>query len=338
MTLKKLFGVLLVAVLLVGCSSDPLDVDVSDVDLSIKFHNVHSELFKANTNQLKKADQKYKKEIPEMYDYFLGACIGFPPNMPDTMFINGMKRFQQDSIMRLFEKEMDRSFKDLKSIEHKLVDGFKHLKYHLPKGKMPEDIAFMNLTLKSSIFCTENEIGIGLERYLGPENHLVKKLDNRFWYNWVKEGMDRKYLERDALAGWIETHIIEETDGNLAERMVRWGKVLYLTKAAFPETEDYIIMRYSKKGWNWAVKNEASFWQYLVDQKALFDTKELNVMNMINPGPTTPGLPEKGAPDRMGQFIGYRMVKNYVETNEIKLKDLAGIMYNDILQEYEIEE
>jgi hypothetical protein len=338
MTLKKLFGVLFVAVLFVGCSPDPLDVDVSGVDISIKFHDAHSKLYKANSSELKSADVLYRQEIPELYDYFLGACIGFPENTDDSLFLVGMQRFQQDSIMKLFEKAVDKEFSDLKPIENKLIDGFKHLKYHLPNGKFPDDIVFINLTLKASVFCTENEIGIGLERYLGPKSKLVKQLDNRFWYNWVKAGMDRKYLERDVLAGWIETHVIEESDGNLAERIIRSVKVLYLTKAAFPEMEDHLIMRYSKQGWDWAVKNEFSFWDYLVQQKLLFDTKELSVMNMINPGPTTPGLPEKGGPDRMGQFLGYRMVKNYVELKELKLKDLADVSYNDILQEYEIEE
>ena len=59
---------------------------------------------------------------------------------------------------------------------------------------------------------------------------------------------------------------------------------------------------------------------------------------MINPGPTTSGLPEKAAPDRMGQFIGYRMVKNYVEESQLDLNVLVEVPYNDILQSYEIEE
>jgi hypothetical protein len=91
-----------------------------------------------------------------------------------------MQRFQADSVMGLFQEEISRNFTDCEKIQHNLIDGFKHLKYHLPDGKQPEDIVFMNSTLKSSVFCTEREIGIGLERYLGPQNSLIRQLDGRF--------------------------------------------------------------------------------------------------------------------------------------------------------------
>ena len=321
MTLKSIFPVLIFAFVFIGCTSDPLDVDVSNVDLTIEFHNIHSELYKANSKELIEAHKDYKKEIPEIYDYYLGACMEFPENMADSSFVNQMNFLKNDPVMKDFERAIDKKFSSFSKIEAKLIDGFKHLKYHLPKEKMPTDIIYINSRLQSNVFCTENEISIGLERYLGAKADVIEKyLDPRIFFNWIKEGMDSKFLERDVLAGWISTHIIEESEGNLAERMIRWGKVLYLTKASFPEMEEHLIMRYKKSGWDWAVENELQFWEYLVNQKELFASEELNVANMINPGPTTSGLPEKGAPDRMGQFIGYRMVRHYMEEKEDEVK------------------
>jgi len=339
MTLKSIFSVLGLGIIIASCSSDPLDVDVSDVDLTIDFHNVHSELYNANRKDLIKAHHTYQKEISEIYDYYLGACMEFPENMPDSSFANRMEFLKTDEIMKEFEAAIEKKFSDLETIENKLVDGFKHLKYHLPNQKMPSDIIFINSRFQSSVFCTENEISIGLERYLGGQADVIQKyLDPREFYTWIKNGMDAKFLERDVLTGWISTHVIEDPEGNLAERMINWGKILYLTKASFPKMEDHLIMRYSKDGWDWAIENELDFWTYLVDEKALFESKPLNVMNMINPGPTTSGLPEKGSPDRMGQFMGYRMVRNYMELKEIPVSKLAKVSYNDILQEYQIED
>lgn len=339
MTLKSLFSLLILGFIFIGCSSDPLDVDVSNIKLKIKFHNVHSELYKSDSEKLIKAHQNYKKEISEIYDYYLGACMEFPQDMADTAFVNRMDYLKSDPVMKDFENAIDKKFSNLTAIEAKLIDGFKHLKYHLPKANMPTDIIYINSRIQSSVFCTEKEIAIGLERYLGANSAPIKKyLDPSVFYNWIVKGMDAKFLERDVLAGWISTHVVENSEGNLAERMIRWGKVLYFTKAAFPAMPEHLIMRYSQDGWKWAVKNELDFWKYLIDQDALFGTVELNVMNMINAGPTTSGLPEKGGPDRMGQFMGYRMVRNYMEVKEIKLSKLAKVPYNDILQEYEIED
>ncbi|MFT6245331.1 MAG: hypothetical protein ACJA0U_002822 [Salibacteraceae bacterium] len=263
----------------------------------------------------------------------------FREDMPDSSFVKQMIFLQSDPIMKDFETAIEKKFPSLNSVEAKIVDGFKHLKYHLPNWKMPKDIIFINSRMQSNVFCTENEVAIGLERYLGPNSSIVKKyLDPRIFFSWIKKGMDSKYLERDVLAGWISTHLIEESDGNLAERMIRLGKVLYLTKASFPEMDDHLIMRYKKSDWDWAVKNELGFWEYLVKEKSLFASDELMIANMINPGPTTSGLPEKGGPDRMGQFIGYRMVRNYMEEKKIKVSELHKVPYNSILQEYKIED
>jgi hypothetical protein len=339
MTLKNLFSVLILSFIFFGCSSDPLDVDVSDVDLTIKFRKVHSKLYHADSTELIKAHSEFKKEITEIYNYYLGRCMEFPEDMPDSSFAKQMIFLQSDPIMKDFETAIEKKFPSLKSVEAKIVDGFKHLKYHLPKAKMPSDIIFINSRFQSNVFCTEKEISIGLERYLGSNSTVIQKyLDPREFYNWIKEGMDARFLERDALAGWISTHVVESKEGNLAERMIFWGKVLYYTKAAFPEMDDHLIMRYKKSGWDWAIKNERDFWEYLVKEKSLFASDELMIANMINPGPTTSGLPEKGGPDRMGQFIGYRMVRHYMEEKEIDVAKLAKVPYNSILQEYKIED
>lgn len=339
MTLKSFFSVLILGLIFTSCTNDPLNVDVSDVQITVKFHNVHSELYNSSSKNLIQVHNRYKKNIPEIYNYYLGACMEFPQNMADTSFVSQMNFLKSDPVMKDFEIAIGKKFSNLDATEAKLIDGFKHLKYHFPKEKMPTDIIYINSRLQSSVFCTENEIAIGLERYLGANSEPIKKyLDPRVFYKWIVDGMDAKFMERDVLAGWISTHIVDESEGNLAERMIRWGKVLYFTKAAFPEMADNLIMRYSEDGWDWAVKSELDFWKYLIDQKALFGTEDLNVMNMINPGPTTSGLPEKGAPDRMGQFMGYRMVQNYMEVKEIPLSKLAKVSYNDILQEYEIED
>ena len=60
-------------------------------------------------------------------------------------------------------------------------------------------------------------------------------------------------------------------------------------------------------------------------------------MNMVSEGPFTPGIPNQEGPDRLGQFIGWRMVQKYMEKNDVTLKEMVNLPYNDILQEYEID-
>ena len=129
---------------------------------------------------------------------------------------------------------------------------------------------------------------------------------------------------------------MDEPKGSLIEQVIHWGKIIYLTEAAIPDASKHLIMRYEENDLEWAMKNEFGFWKYLVNEKLLFKIDELNIINMLKEGPFTPGLPERG-PDRLGQYLGWQMVKQYVESKEVPLKELSDIPYNDILQNYEIE-
>lgn len=335
MTLKNILFTLPFVVLLSSCS-DPLDVDVSDIKLDLEFINMDSTLFYSDSVELMTAHRKYKDEISELYSYQLGYCMQIGSNV-DTTFYNSLQDYKADTFIIRLERNIMDEFKDLSGSRELITDGVKHLKYHLPNVALPEKVIFMNSLFNSSIWCTEKEVGIGLERYLGKENECVARLNPMHYHDWIKEDMDKEFLERDAIVGWLQTNVLEEVDGTLAEKMVRWGKIMYFTEAAYPDKEDHWVLRYTKEELEWAEKNKHDFWEYLVQEKLLFDINERNAMNMLNPGPTTPGLPESGGPDRLGQYLGWKMVKSYLEQYDITMEELLELPYNEILQEFEID-
>jgi len=338
LTRKNLFLLPFLMVFMVSCGSNPLDVDVSDVDLEIKYEDMRTAMHDYQGDKLMQTHERYKKEMPDIYNYFLGACIGFKEGYSDSTYKASMASFQADEGVKSFEAEIDRKFKDVEPIKESLTDGFKHLKYHLPNAKMPEYIVFMNTLFRSSVWCTENEIGIGLGNYLGPKSKTVQKTDPNVMYQWMREAMRREYLERDVIENWLNTHIVEEVDKNLASDIIREGKIMYLTKAAFPNKEDHLILRYTKKQWDWAEKNEFGFWEYLGQNQMLFKNEDITKINLLNPGPKTPGLPIKGSPDRLGKYLGYKIVCDFMEETETSVAEMVKTDYSLILQKYKPEE
>lgn len=336
MTLKSILLRLSLLILLFGCQRDPLAVDSSSTKVSIQFYNLDKMMMNADSLELLAIHAKMKKEIPELFDYQVGYCIQIG-DVTDTTFASSFLEYKRDTFIQKLEKEIAVKFSDTKVHETSILEGFKKIKTHLPKSKLPTSIVFMNSLFVSNAFSTEKEIGIGLERYLGATSASIQRLPSEPFYTWVKEGMEVRFLERDALASWMMTHIVVDEEGaNLAQKMIRWGKILYLTEAAFPEVDKSIILRYSDKDLEWATENEYSFWKYLIDEELLFKVDEQMIQNMISDGPFTPGLPEK-APDRLGQYLGWRMVKNYMETTETSFEELLKMPYNEILQSYEVE-
>lgn len=336
MILRKISFAFLLFLLLVGCTRNPLDVDITDISVEMDFLNVDSTLFYADSATLIESHHKFKKEIEEMYAYEIGYCLRIG-DVHDSAFYNSIMQFRADTMIEKLETGIQRRFTNKTGLNRRITEGFRHLKYHFPDGKMPNHIVYINSLFNSGVFCTEKEIGIGLERFLGDSNEVVRQLNPAYYFDWMKKAMDARYLERDVLMGWISTHYLEEVDGTLAEHMVHAGKVLYLTEAAFPNEDPAIILRYSTEDYEWALDNEYPFWKYLADEKLLFKVDEKTTANMMNEGPFTPGLPDQEGPDRLGQFIGWRMIHSYMEQYDVSLKELIELPYTEILQAYEID-
>ena len=337
MTLKSLFCSPAVVLLLSSCSNDPLDVNASQQDLALQFVNMDSVLVNSDSTSFIATHNNWKQTMPDIYNYQLGYCLQLPQLSAEETYIR-IKTFRSDDYIKSLENEISTIFtrKRLTEFEEQVIEGFKRLKYHCPDQQIPEKIIFLNSLYASNVFCTEKEIGVGLERYLGSKSKSIEALPEQEFYDWIKEAMDEKFLVRDIFTGWISTHFMDEPKGSLIEQVIHWGKIIYLTEAAIPDASKHLIMRYEENDLEWAMKNEFGFWKYLVNEKLLFKIDELNIINMLKEGPFTPGLPERG-PDRLGQYLGWQMVKQYVESKEVPLKELSDIPYNDILQNYEIE-
>jgi hypothetical protein len=333
----KWFTPLMGILFLVACNNDPLNVDISGVDLSVEYTNFDSTMRNTNATNLGQTLQQFQERMPQIMGYQLAYCwqVGlYGENGTQERIL----QFQQQPHIQKIERRIAQHFKDLPNRHDHIVAGFKHLKVHFPDAKLPKRIVYTYSNFAASAFCTENEIAIGLERYLGPNTDVIQQLPPDQFYTWIKEAMDQRYLERDAVCAWILTHILEEKeDLTTIEAIIQWGKILYLTEAAFPQSEKEIIVRYSKQDYNWALENERNFWDYLVKQKLLFSKSEKDQANFLKEAPFTAGLPQKG-PDRLGQFLGWRIVQSYMAQNDISLQELIKLPYTELLQEYEINE
>jgi hypothetical protein len=318
-----------------SCSDNLRDVDISKSNYRLESVHLDSIITQTPEEQLGSEIFNLSQRFPEIIDYQFYYCYktGLPK---DTAFQANWFDFTHNPYYKRLSKRIREKFPNTAASKKTIEDGFKRIQVHLPKAKLPKTILFMNSFFSSSMYCTENEIGVGLERYLGAKTDVIKELPGDVFYEWIKEAMEPEYLERDAVCAWVLTHICEPAkDANNIEAIIQWGKILYLTKAALPEQEEHILLRYNTTDYEWALKNERSFWEYLVKQNMLFAKSETDQAAFLQEAPFTSGLPQKG-PDRLGQFLGYRIVASYMEQYDVTLQQLLDKPYNEILSEYEI--
>jgi hypothetical protein len=323
--------------ILSACGSSVFDVDPNKSTIKIHHQNIEKQLFSNDYTQFKNTIYQLADEDIELANYWTAYCLQLG-DIPDSSFEKKYANFQKVPILKQTHKAISKEFKNLTTRETEIENGFKRLSLHLPQKPFPKNIYYGYSGFQSSAFCTEKSVLIGLERYLGEKNKITQSLPGNIFFEWVKKGMNPVYIERDAVCAWTLTHLVEtENPTNNIEALINYGKVIYLTEAAFPEMEKCRIIRYQQKDYDWALRNEAGFWQYLVDQKQLFTLDDKLLANYLQEAPFTAGIPMKG-PDRLGQFLGWRIVQSYMEQNDISIAELLKLPYTELLQEYEINE
>lgn len=332
-TLLYIFSIILILTsLLLTCSHDPFKISIDSIKIKLNFLNLDSVLRNSSDKELLNLKSKFKSEKSSILDYTVEFCIG-GSMQSDSSYINGLRRFHSNNYIRRLERTIQKKHGDFSSEKKELLIAFRRLKAFFPKEKTPSSIYFINSSFSASVFCTEKEIAIGVERFLSPKAKVIEELPNQQFFTWIKNGMDKKYLLRDVVSGWLMTHYCKETSENYASEMMRWGKILYITEATMPDEKINKLLRYTEKQYDWALKSERMFWKYLVENELLFKTDEKTRSNLLNEGPFTSGLPNE-SPDRLGQFLAWRIVHQYMENHDISIAELNKKSYNDLLQNY----
>ena len=200
-----------------------------------------------------------------------------------------------------------------------LEDGFKHLIYYFPNAKVPS-IVLYNSWFQYGTLSYDNFLGIGLDFYV-PDSALQNQYPPQF-YRYLKEDMKPEHIAVTAMYGHI-VNVVHPSSGNensLMENMILKGKQRYLLEAMFPEVEEHLIMQYSKEELDWCYKKELAVWGELTKMQegnttTLFTEKRIDINRWIQPGPFTAALSED-ATDRMGEWIGLQMVRDYMRKHK----------------------
>ncbi len=332
--IKKGKILFLLIIFFYGCNSNPLDVDASHIKVKLNYINVDSTYINSNKTDRLSYHNMYKKRIGGLYKRAYRDFISIDFSS-DSAFLSSIAIYYSDPYVFKLQKEIKKmgSFNKEKKSIHK---AFQHLRYHFPNGQTPKNIVFLTSFFAHRNPVVNQDIGVSLECYLNPKLSVIKELPKKDFPQYYKNEMNRRYLVRDLIQQWIMHKYIKKNNGVFSEKMVYWGKVLYLTRASLPYIDPSIICRYSVDDYNWATKEEEKIWKFLVDNEILFKKNDLTDRSWFNEAPFTIGLDNK-SPQRLGQYMGFKMVMSFMEKNkDLPIKNLVTIPYTQIMQEYKI--
>ncbi len=317
---------------LICCQRNPLNVDVSGIDLKLDIKRLDRDIFRLNADNLNTTIPELKRTYGSFFDAYNEnvIAIGDPS---DSLYATYLNTFLTDSVRMLTRVKIDSAFSDLTVLEKKLEDGFRHYKYYFPKKTIPRVFTIIS-GFNQSVVMTRNAIGISLDNYLGAKCPFYAMLALP---EYKRENMRSDKIPTDVLYSWgISEFEFDESKNNLLSNMIYQGKMIYFLDAMFPDEPDYLKIGFQPEKLEWCIKNEPGMWTYLVEHKLLFDTERMNIVRFIGPAPFTSTF-TKDSPGRTGVWLGWQIVKKYMKKNPgITLPALmAENDYQKILNESE---
>ena len=110
--------------------------------------------------------------------------------------------------------------------------------------------------------------------------------------------------------------------------MVYFGKLLYFKDIIIPFKTDAEKIGYSEDQIKWAEANESQIWSYFIEKELLYSTDNKLPSRFIADAPFSKFYLEldNESPGRLGQYIGWQIVKAYANSTGI---DVMTIMQKE---------
>jgi len=249
----------------------------------------------------------------------------FPQGNEDSVWIAKMQNLQ----WRELYSEVQKKFPDFEPEKLKIVSLFKHVKYYFPKTKTPEIFTIISeMDYNNKVVYTEDKIIISLELYLGKNHKFYEYPD------YIKQNFEPNQILPDLVSSFSIDKISRPTDQTLLSQMIYAGKGLYLKDLLLPEYSDADKIGYKPDQILWSKENEGYMWRYFIEKKLLFDTDQKLLSRFINPAPFSKFYLEidNESPGRVGTWIGWQIVRSFVENNEVSLQELLQMDAKEIFE------
>ncbi len=322
--------VMISMMLVIGCGSEPEEPipDVSGIELSNKLVRFEQLMAGIDTNNLAEEVQKLNTDFTQFYSVYFRNVLPFDTETPEG-FLDNLQGYLSDKRIQELQDTTSIVFKDFESVTlPKLNHAMKMMKHYFPKFKAPNFYTFVSeYTYQQFIFNDEGRdgVGIGLDLFLG-EDYPYKQLDpnNPGFSRYLTRTFNKEHLPRKITEILVDDIIGRAPGSRLLDQMIHNGKRLYIMDKVLPTTPDSILLQYTAEQTKWVQENELSMWAFYFDEELFYESNTMKINKYINPSPTSPGMPD-AAPGRTANYIGWKIVKAYMQKTGSTLEELINM-------------
>ena len=196
---------------------------------------------------------------------------------------------------------------------------FKHIKYYFPETKTIKVITIISeMDYQNKAIYADSLVIVSLELYLGKDHKFYEFPD------YIKQNFEQNQILPDIVSSFAPRKIAPPVEATFLSFMIYAGKEMYLKDILLPEATDDVKMGYTPEQIKFCQENESYMWRFFIDNQMLYDTDQKLVPRFINPAPFSKFYLEidNDTPGRVGAWLGWQIVRSYMENNKTSLQDM----------------
>jgi len=308
MRLAQFLGVFLLVFM--GCKNDDnVENEISKIDMNVSVERFDRAFAKAAPSDVAKLKQAFPFLLPK--------------EVQDSIWVERMNDTLQQQLFEAVAQE----FGDFKDPEIEITRLFKHLKFYDKSFKTPRVVTLTNdVDYRYPVVVTDTIVLIALDNYLGSEHEFYANIQT-----YIKATMTKSQIVVDLASEYAKRNVYQSQKKTLLDEMVFFGKQLYFKEKMIPFKTDAEKIGYSPKELEFAIGNENMIWTYFVDKEMLFSTDATLTARFIAEAPFSKFYLDidNETPGRLGQYMGWQIVRAYMKNNEV---DFKTMMETDALE------
>nr|WP_321225309.1 gliding motility lipoprotein GldB [uncultured Psychroserpens sp.] len=301
--MKKITLFILVLLAFFNCKNDnALEEEIAKIDVDFTVERFDRAFAEATPNDLSNLKSTYP---------FL-----FSSRIPDSLWVERMT----DSFQVILNNETHKQFGDFKTVTNEIGDLFRHLKYY---DKTFSELRVITLTnfvkYREKLAVTDTVAVIAIDNYLGSNHEFYANLPR-----YLVQNMVPSQIVVDLASSYAEKQIFQSQKKTFLDEMIYFGKQLYFKDKVIPFKTDAQKIGYSNEQLDFAYANENMIWTEFVENEMLYNTDSSLPARFIADAPFSKFQLEldNQTPGRLGQFIGWQIVRAYMQNNDVSLQDL----------------
>lgn len=308
----KVIFLFLITLIIFSCKKDgQLEKDIANVNTDIKIERFDRLVAESFSNDFNKIKQAY----PFM----------FSEKENDSTWMETKRDTLQ---LQLFD-EVNKVFGDFEETEIEIESLFNHIKYYFPEFSPPRVITTTSyVDFRNRVFVSDTISVLALDSYLGSDHEFYVNIQK-----FITANLKKEHIVVDLANEYAKKYIYQKQNKTLLDEMIYFGKQLYFKDLVIPFKTEAERISYSQEELDWAIANESLIWRYFVERELLFSTDSKLPSRFINPAPFSKFYLEDidtDSPGRLGQYIGWQIVKAYMKHNDVALKDMLITSAEDI--------